>query len=171
MCKHQFQCKVKWVILHLFVHWSDKNPIVQTAKNNMKKIVLHGAHVHHWPFLIECNSIQSKRKKVSGRDSFNIVIGTFSRKISILLHMQVIIFGGATLRCARRTSRLRSVRAPARYLDTRCLYSTFHLAQSTTCWRNSCDFSGTVQQGEHQMTPLSLTFIAPVQFQLCHLQE
>lgn len=47
------------------------------SQHKRKEMCSHWTHVHRWPFLIECNSIQSKCKKVTSRDSFNIIIGTF----------------------------------------------------------------------------------------------
>lgn len=51
----------------------------QTTQDRQKNQFLHGTHVHRWPFLIECSSIQSKCKKVTGRDSFNSIIGTHTQ--------------------------------------------------------------------------------------------
>ena len=65
----------------------------QSKRYRGKKIALHGTHVH-WPFLIECNSIQSKCKKVTARDSYNIIIGTSF--FSFFSSRETVQFEGAT---------------------------------------------------------------------------
>lgn len=76
-----------WMQSHMCLWQWYKSKLYKLQTVDEEKCFLHGTHVYRWPFLIECNSIQSKCKKVTGRDSFNIIIGTFLlRQLCCKLH-------------------------------------------------------------------------------------